>query len=131
MKKILTILALFITFFSFGQNLQNANWCFRINAKVNFNLIPPNPSTSANGTNWPISTNGASVSNNNGQLLFYTDGIRVWDKNNNIMANGNNIGGGFNNTWCQQNTVIVPKPNSPNIYYITVIHIILYWLYTC
>jgi len=121
MKKVLFIFTLFITSVSFAQ-LQNANWCFRINAKVNFNLTPPNPSTSAVGTSMPFSNSGASVSNNFGQLLFYTDGIRVWDKNNNIMPNGGNIGGGTEFLWNQQNTVIVPKPNHPNIYYIFVVN---------
>jgi N-acetylneuraminic acid mutarotase len=122
MKKLFFILALFITSFSFGQNLQNANWCFKINAKINFNIVPPAVSTCASNPYNPYGGSGASVSSSSGQLLFYTDGVRVWDKNNNIMPNGSYIGGGTNNVWNQQTTIIVPKPNSWNLYYIFVVN---------
>ena len=36
----------------------------------------------------------ASISNANGQLLFYSDGERVWDKNNQLMPNGFGLSGG-------------------------------------
>lgn len=122
MKKILTIIILFSSFISFGQNLQNANWCFRISAKVDFNLNPPNASSCVNNSTTVYGGSGASVSNSNGQLLFYTDGISVRDRNNNIMPNGYNIGGGTDPLWNQQTCIIVPKPNSANLYYIFVVN---------
>ena len=116
MKKLsFFLLALLIASHSFGQNLQNANWCFGYHAGVNFNTTPPTPTTSA--LIGAGGFDGASVSDDNGQLLFYTDGIKVWDRNHNIMPNGNMLWGWTNETIAQK-TVIVPKPNYPGIYYI-------------
>ncbi|MBK6884698.1 MAG: hypothetical protein IPH05_17535 [Flavobacteriales bacterium] len=38
----------------------------------------------------PLSTDEgcASISDTNGQLLFYSNGETVWDRNNNVMPNG-------------------------------------------
>ena len=66
-----------------------------------------------------ISTNegSASISDpNTGQLLFYTDGTNVWDKNNNQMPNGFGMIGG--NGTSTQAALIVPKPGSSTIYYL-------------
>lgn len=57
----------------------------------------------------------ATISNSAGQLLFYTDGIKVWNKNHQIMPNGTGLLGSPSSS---QAAVIVPKPNSSTIYYI-------------
>ena len=58
----------------------------------------------------------ASISNpNTGQLLFYTDGTKVWDKNNNQMPNGQGLFGNISTT---QSTFIILKPKNSNIYYV-------------
>ncbi len=57
----------------------------------------------------------ATISSSNGALLFYTDGIIVWDKQHNVMPNGNGLLGDPSST---QSGIIVPKPTSPNTYYI-------------
>lgn len=57
----------------------------------------------------------ATISDNQGQLLFYTDGTTVWNKNHQIMPNGKGLMGHSSST---QASVIVPKPENPNIYYI-------------
>jgi hypothetical protein len=118
MKKLLFIVLLFFTSFSFAQ-LENANWCFGFNAGVNFNTNPPTAISSQITLTNPGSCEvSASVSDDNGQLLFYTDGINVWDKNNVAMPNGNGLYGYSDLENSQQTVVIVPKPGNPNIYYI-------------
>src|ERR1700756_2274660 len=57
----------------------------------------------------------ASISDaNTGALLFYTEGGKVWDKNNNLMPNGTGLNGDYH----YQSVLIVPKPGSNNLYYI-------------
>ena len=102
---------LFFPGFSNAQD-QAANWYFGFNAGVNFNDGGVNSLTDG-----ALSTNeGCSViSNEKGELLFYTNGVNVWDRNHNIMPNGNGLNGHPSST---QSAVIVPKPNSDTIYYI-------------
>jgi hypothetical protein len=118
-KKLFSLIAaLIITTISLAQ-LENANWCFRNYAKVNFGGVTPTVGLSSCGSGNIFSGSSASVSNNAGQLLFYTDGVRVYDKNNVLMPNGNNIGGySYYGGGAFQGTVIVQKPNSSRYYYI-------------
>jgi hypothetical protein len=59
----------------------------------------------------------ASISDKNtGQLLFYTDGTSVWDKNNNQMPNGFGMYGGYGTS--TQAALIIPLPGSSTIYYL-------------
>ena len=118
MKKLLVILALFSTSFCFAQNLQNAHWRFPVNSGADFTTTsPPTPASSAiNYTNYGGSAMPASVSDVNGNLLFYTDGINVWDNNNQQFATG--LYGYSTNVRTAQKVVIVPKPGNANRYYI-------------
>jgi hypothetical protein len=54
----------------------------------------------------------ASVSDSNGKLLFYTNGIS-WTREHTIMPNGGNI---MQETPMQ--IAIVKHPSNPNLYYI-------------
>jgi hypothetical protein len=57
----------------------------------------------------------ASISDENGDLLFYTNGITVWDANHDVMPNGNGL---YGSTSSSQSAVIVPQPASANLYYV-------------
>ena len=57
----------------------------------------------------------SSISDPSGNLLFYTDGITVYNKDHNIMENGSGLLGDPSAT---QSGVIVPVPNQPNLFYI-------------
>lgn len=119
MKKafLLSSLFLFLIIQSKAQ-LQNANWCFGLNAGVNFNSAPPVPVTSATGQgNNSVFIDGGSVSDDTGQLLFYTDGVTVWDRNNAMMPHGNNLYG-YSEHYGGQKIAIVKKPGSLTKYYI-------------
>ncbi|MDB5033284.1 MAG: hypothetical protein JWQ98_525 [Chlorobi bacterium] len=50
-----------------------------------------------------------------GDLLFYTDGVSVWNRAHNVMKNGLGMFGHFSST---QSALIVPLPGSTTIYYI-------------
>ncbi|MEJ8758161.1 hypothetical protein WG947_14200 [Pontibacter sp. H259] len=57
----------------------------------------------------------ASISDKNGNLLLYTNGITVWNRNHKVMPNGNGLLGGNSST---QSALILQKPGSDNIFYI-------------
>ncbi len=59
----------------------------------------------------------ASISDSNtGQLLFYTDGTHIWDKNNHRMPNGYGLIGGEGTA--TQAALIIQKPGTNNLYYV-------------
>ncbi len=60
----------------------------------------------------------ASISDSNGNLLFYTNGYNVWNKNHNLMTNGGAIIEIALENYDFINTVIVPNPGNSNQYYI-------------
>jgi hypothetical protein len=50
-----------------------------------------------------------------GELLFYTDGITVWNRLHEVMPNGTGL---FGDRSTAQSAIIVPAPGRPSIYYI-------------
>lgn len=57
----------------------------------------------------------AALSDSNGNLLFYTDGITVYNKNHQVMLNGTGLKGAWSSS---QSATIVPKPGASNIFYV-------------
>lgn len=113
MKKLLLV-ALLIFCTTVSAQKQNNTWCFGNSAGVDFNSGIPVPFVSG-----MISLeNTAAVSDRTtGALLFYTDGMRVWDKNNTLMPNGTGIGNDPGTTTFQ-GAVIIPFADDPAKYYI-------------
>ncbi len=109
-----TLLALLFLFFSSNSHAQKeaAIWYFGNKAGLDFNSGSPVALT--NGK--LVTAEGCtSISDKNGNLLFYTDGSIVYDKSHQIMPNGFGLLGHNSST---QSAIIVPKPNNPNLYYI-------------
>lgn len=93
---------------------QNNNWCFGIDCGISFNTAAPTAFFSAITTK----ENCASISHpRTGSLMFYTDGLTVWNKNHTQMPNGFAIGTDYNHD-CVQGSVIIPFPNDSNKFYI-------------
>ena len=57
------------------------------------------------------------ISDDNGALLFYTDGYSVWNKDHALMANGSNLMPSYQSPSTQE-SIIIPKPGSSNIFFI-------------
>jgi gliding motility-associated-like protein len=57
----------------------------------------------------------ASISDSNGQLMFYTNGIKVWNRLNQAMGIGQLLSGGQSAT---QSAIIAKKPGNNRLYYI-------------
>ncbi|MDI5894560.1 T9SS type B sorting domain-containing protein [Flavobacterium algoritolerans] len=108
---LLAICIFFFTLPNFAQN-EASNWYFGRFAGLDFRNGSPMLLTDGK-----IQTNEgcSSISDSDGNLLFYTNGVKVWNKNHNIMVNGDGLKG----HWSSSNSsVVIPKPNSKNIYYL-------------
>jgi gliding motility-associated-like protein len=110
-KKILLIVLLFLSFNSFAQGEANI-WYFGYLAGLDFNSGSP---VVINDSQMITYEGCSTISDANGKLLFYTDGYRVWNKNHQMMSNGTDLLGDSSST---QSGIIIPKPNTPGIYYI-------------
>ena len=93
-------------------------WYFGFNAGLDFNGGAP---VAVNNGQVSTSEGSASISDAGGNLLFYTDGITVYNKNHVQMPNGNTLLGNPSST---QSAVIIQKPGSSTIYYIITADII-------
>src|SRR4051812_39531479 len=77
-------LLIFFSFFSFGQKQANY-WYFGYKAGITFSGGPP----AALPLGVLATSEGcSSISDDQGNLLFYTDGSIAYDKKNNVMTHG-------------------------------------------
>jgi hypothetical protein len=116
-------LLILICFLLFGNNSnaqsRNSIWCFGDSAGINFNnLQNPVPFNSVMRSRGSC----ASISDHNGNLLFYcgkvtdqtcTNGI-IWNRNNLPMANGSDLNV---DSWYHE-FLIIPDPADTNLYFI-------------
>ncbi len=108
---ILCLLVLFNTGLTFSQTPADY-WYFGVNAGLNFTIAGPVALTDGELVTWEGCT---AFSDESGNLLFYSDGTYVWNKEHEVMPHGNDLMGDFSSS---QSAIIVPKPNSLNLYYI-------------
>jgi len=102
---------LFYPLFSYCQK-QAAIWYFGDGAGLNFREGSPSPIFDGQ----LFTREGSAViSDEDGNLLFYTDGVTVWDKNHTPMPSGEGLKGSFTST---QSALIVPQPGSDRYFYI-------------
>jgi gliding motility-associated-like protein len=110
-KNILPLIFLILSFGIYAQGEANI-WYFGYYAGLDFNSGSP---VVLNDSKMFTYEGCATISNASGQLLFYTDGITVWNKNHQVMPNGTGLMGHSSST---QSAIVIPKPGNPSIYYI-------------
>lgn len=117
MKKyilLLFILAFIVPLVTYSQNdKNNANiWYFGNKAGIDFN-----PSTPIGLSDGQLDTQEgvSTICNEQGSLLFYSDGNTIWDKTHNSLPNGTGLNGHWSST---QSGIIVPNLIDTNKYYI-------------
>lgn len=115
MKKFFIIIFLSLFFLGYSQG-ENDNWYFGRFGAVNFSgPTPVSINTSQMGSAaLYIPEACGTVSDSSGKLLFYTDGINVWNRNNQIMDNGSGLSGDSST----EQLVIVKSLSNPNQYYV-------------
>jgi len=116
-KNILSLILLsFLSSPSLFAQREADNWIFSDWAGMNFTTGDPVPifvnPTKAHGLH-----DGAIMSDTLGNILFYCDGLTVWNRDNKVMLNGDSLlpqsdGGPA------QAVIAFPKPNSETQYYI-------------
>src|SRR5215203_5287753 len=99
-----------VTQICFAQGEYN-QWCFGNLSGLDFNSGSPVAVSSQVNT----TEGSSSIADAAGSLLFYSDGISVWNKNHVLMSNGSGLNGGVSST---QSALIVAQPQSPSLYYI-------------
>jgi len=110
-KKKLLLLVLCLPLFGLAQKEGNI-WYFGENAGLDFNSGSPVALTDG----MLVTSEGcASICDVSGDLLFYTDGVIVYNKSHGIMPNGTGLLGHSSST---QSAIIIKKPMSNNLYYI-------------
>ena len=111
MKKIVLLLCFVFVHLAYSQKEANI-WYFGENAGLDFSAGEPIAITDGQ-----LNTKEgcASIADENGSLLFYTDGNKVYNKNHVLMSNGSGLHGNSSST---QSAIVVPKPNSNSKYYI-------------
>jgi len=115
--KCFIIILLLISSVSIAQNNTNI-WYFGDGNFIDFNSATP--SISVGGVEIATSTStyciegSSSICNATGQLMFYSNGISVWDNTYTLMPNGINLNGDLSNA----QVLIIPNPADPDIYYV-------------
>lgn len=113
MKKIILFVAFMLLNINVSFPQKEANiWYFGERAGLDFNSGVPVALTDGK---MDTDEGCATISDKDGNLLFYTDGSIIWNKNHDIMDNGTGLSGHSSST---QSGVIVPMPGSDSKYYV-------------
>ncbi len=111
-RNVLLLYALFGFYAAFAQR-SSYIWYFGNRAGIDFNGGSP-PAALTNSV-MNSAEGSAVISDESGNLLFYTDGQSVWDRSHTLMPNGGGLTGDKSAT---QSAVIVPKPGHQGRYYV-------------
>ena len=111
LKAIIFFFSVISSQFYTAQN-EYSKWYFGNYAELDFMTNPPSPLN--NSTMAYIGTT-SSIADSVGNLLFYTDGKSVWNKQNVKMSNGTSLFPTANNS---PSSLIINQPGSISQYYI-------------
>ncbi|WP_405368965.1 gliding motility-associated C-terminal domain-containing protein [Nonlabens sp. Asnod2-A12] len=117
MKKLFLLTLTFLLSFQINAQMEASWWIFGNGAGLEFTPNPQVRSTApfllASGYNQEEGV--ASISDDAGNLLFFTNGSDVWNRNGSIMPNGSGLLGNASST---QAAIIVKAPETPGVYFI-------------
>ncbi len=113
-NSLLLLIFLFCVNYIFAQ--QNNIWYFGRKAGLSFNTsgIQPVPSILSD-SQMDTNEGSSSICDGNGNLLFYSNGTTVYNRNHQVMLNGDNLKGNISSV---QACIIIPVPGNDSIYYL-------------
>ncbi len=111
MKNFFFLFFILLDFVLFAQH-EADYWYFGNYAGLDFSSGKPEPLTDGQLKNYE---GCATISDSLGNLLFYTNGVTVWNKNHQIMQNGEGLLG---DTSATQSALIIPQPENDSIFYL-------------
>ena len=99
-----------------AHSQQNNNWYFGSFAGLNFTSNPGQPTPSLLSNSAMIADEGsAAISDSNGNLQFYSNGVKVFNKQHQVMLNGDGLLGDIS---ACQSSIIVPVPGNEKKFYL-------------
>jgi gliding motility-associated-like protein len=106
------VIVQWVTYIQLYSQHEADHWYFSDGATLQFqkgNIVV------LNNSKITYSEPAASISDCIGNLLFYTDGNKVWNKNHDLMINGTGLIGHYSAT---QGALIIPWPGSCGLFYV-------------
>ncbi|MEM6263328.1 MAG: gliding motility-associated C-terminal domain-containing protein [Bacteroidota bacterium] len=107
---------------SFDRWAIKTHWAFENNLMMDFSVSPPVFRREGsmyggliNGVRRFFLESSVTISDDNGNLLFYSNGEKIWDRNHDIMPNGDGILGHHST---MQGALAFPDPADPEVYYL-------------
>ena len=122
-RNCIILLLIFLYTGAFGQlseNKESYNWFFGVNSGMTWKTVQSKTDGSKTLDNLPTPLTGSvmnqhegcfTVSDYDGNLMFYSDGISIWNKNHALMPNGTGMTG---NNDAAQSGIVVPYPGQGN-----------------
>ncbi|HEX8546936.1 MAG TPA: PKD domain-containing protein, partial [Cytophagaceae bacterium] len=99
--------------FKFERFKQANNWYFGNGGVIKFDPNSLQPTSTAGTANFNFPGGSSSISDNEGNPLFYTNGSTIYNRDNNVMETG--LTG---DPAATQNSIIVPDPGSAEIFFL-------------
>ena len=110
MKTVITLISILVTNLILAQPNE---YSAQVIGQNSYLIFPSG--LSLTGSQLNTSEGCASICDSFGNLLFYSDGIKVWNKNHIQMPNGFGLMGDGSSS---QSCIIVKQPGNTNIYYL-------------
>ncbi|MGQ3234468.1 MAG: PKD domain-containing protein, partial [Flavobacterium sp.] len=112
MKRIFFIVLLIFPVLGLQAQMNTAHWYFGANAGVDFSSGSPVP---VPGGALSTAEGSSSISDEFGELKFYTDGVTVYTQSHGVMPNGEGL---YGKSSSSQSALIVPGPGPSQLFYI-------------
>ena len=134
MKKILCLLFCLVVV-NCNAQFTNSYWRVGRRCAIDFRNLPPIINLNDSNKYSSIDNCSANIEDRNGNTIFYSNGLRVFNRNGHVMPNGSGIDSGFYSTTYAtsgsfnplfKGVVSVPFPNDTNKFYLFYLN--MHWL---